>query len=31
MTDAKKYEYKEIKAPRGTRLNTKGWSQEGVI
>jgi len=31
MTDSKKYEYKEIQAPRGTRLNTKGWSQEGAL
>jgi urocanate hydratase len=31
MTDSKKYEYKEIQAPRGTQLNTKGWSQEGAL
>lgn len=31
MTDSIKYEYKEIHAPRGTRLNTKGWSQEGAL
>ena len=31
MTDQKKYEYKEIRAPRGTQLNTKGWSQEGAL
>ncbi len=31
MTDSKKYEYKEIQAPRGPRLNTKGWSQEGAL
>ncbi len=31
MTDSVKYEYKEIHAPRGTRLNTKGWSQEGAL
>jgi urocanate hydratase len=31
VTDSKKYEYKEIQAPRGTRLNTKGWSQEGAL
>ncbi len=24
-------EYKEIKAPRGNKLNTKGWSQEGAL
>jgi len=23
--------YKEIRAPRGTQLNTKGWSQEGAL
>ena len=31
MTDRKKYEYKEIRAPRGHQLNTKGWSQEGAL
>jgi len=31
MTDKKKYEYKEIRAPRGSQLNTKGWSQEGAL
>jgi len=24
-------EYKEVRAPRGTRLNTKGWSQEAAM
>jgi len=24
-------EYKEIRAPRGTKLNTRGWSQEGAL
>ena len=24
-------EYKEIKAPHGNKLNTKGWSQEGAL
>lgn len=24
-------DYKEIKAPRGNKLNTKGWSQEGAL
>lgn len=23
--------YKEVRAPRGTKLNTKGWSQEGAL
>lgn len=31
MAIEEKYEYKEIKAPRGTKLNTKGWSQEGAM
>jgi len=31
MALEKKDEYKEIKAPRGTELNTKGWSQEGAL
>ena len=31
MADQKEYEYKEIRAPRGTRLQTKGWSQEGAL
>ena len=31
MALEKKDEYKEIKAPRGTGLNTKGWSQEGAL
>ena len=31
MTDKRKYEYKEIRAPRGSQLNTKGWSQEGAL
>jgi len=26
-----KYEYKEIRAPRGPQLQTKGWSQEGAL
>jgi urocanate hydratase len=25
------YDYKEIRAPRGTQLQTKGWSQEGAL
>jgi urocanate hydratase len=24
-------EYKEVRAPRGTQLNTKGWAQEGAL
>ena len=24
-------EYKEVKAPRGTQLHTKGWAQEGAL
>ncbi len=24
-------EYKEVRAPRGTQMNTKGWSQEGAL
>ena len=24
-------EYKEIRAPRGTTLNSKGWPQEGAL
>jgi len=31
MALEKKDEYKEIKAPRGTELNAKGWSQEGAL
>jgi len=31
MSIEEKSEYKEIKAPRGTQLNTKGWSQEGAM
>lgn len=31
MATKKKYEYKEIRAPRGTKLQTKGWSQEGAL
>ncbi|MFB0564448.1 MAG: urocanate hydratase [Candidatus Aminicenantaceae bacterium] len=31
MAVEKKYEYKEIRAPRGTQLQTKGWSQEGAL
>jgi urocanate hydratase len=31
MAIEEKSEYKEIKAPRGTQLNTKGWSQEGAM
>ncbi len=25
------YEYKEVRAPRGKQLNTKGWAQEGAL
>ncbi len=31
MAIQKGYEYKEIRAPRGTQLQTKGWSQEGAL
>jgi len=31
MAVEKKYEYQEIKAPRGPQLLTKGWSQEGAL
>lgn len=31
MADQKEYEYKKIRAPRGTQLHTKGWSQEGAL
>ena len=31
MNKKKEYEYKPVKAPRGTALNTKGWSQEGAL
>ena len=31
MEAGKKYEYKEIKAPRGLQLQTKGWSQEAAL
>jgi len=31
MADQKDYEYKEVRAPRGTDLRTKGWSQEGAL
>ncbi|MFQ5721309.1 MAG: urocanate hydratase [Candidatus Aminicenantales bacterium] len=31
MAIEKKYEYQEIRAPRGPRLLTKGWSQEGAL
>ena len=31
MADAKDYEYREVRAPRGTELQTKGWSQEGAL
>lgn len=31
MAVERKYEYQEIRAPRGTRLQTKGWSQEGAL
>jgi urocanate hydratase len=31
MAEAKKHEYKEVRAPRGTELITKGWSQEGAL
>jgi urocanate hydratase len=24
-------EYKEVRAPRGTQMNTKGWAQEGAL
>lgn len=31
MAIEKKYEYQEIRAPRGPQLLTKGWSQEGAL
>lgn len=31
MAAQKNYEYKAVRAPRGTRLQTKGWSQEGAL
>ncbi len=31
MADSKDYEYKEIRAPRGTALQAKGWAQEGAL
>ena len=31
MAVERKYDYKEIRAPRGTKLQTKGWSQEGAL
>ncbi|MFQ6070704.1 MAG: urocanate hydratase [Candidatus Aminicenantales bacterium] len=31
LSEKKKYEYRPVKAPRGTTLNTKGWSQEGAL
>lgn len=31
MAIREEYEYKEVKAPRGTQLQTKGWSQEGAL
>lgn len=31
MAVYKKIEYKEVRAPRGTELQTKGWSQEGAL
>ena len=31
MATETKPEYKEIKAPRGLQLQTKGWSQEGAL
>jgi len=31
MAIQRDYEYKEIRAPRGTQLQTKGWSQEGAL
>jgi urocanate hydratase len=31
MAKQKDYVYKEISAPRGTKLQTKGWSQEGAL
>lgn len=31
MVIQKNYEYKEIRAPQGTQLQTKGWSQEGAL
>jgi len=27
----KEFKYQEIRAPRGTKLNTKGWAQEGAL
>ena len=31
MAIQRDYDYKEIRAPRGTQLQTKGWSQEGAL
>jgi len=31
MREKEKFVYKPVKAPRGSRLNTKGWSQEGAL
>jgi urocanate hydratase len=31
MSTRKDYAYKPVRAPRGTRLRTKGWSQEGAL
>jgi urocanate hydratase len=31
MAIQKDYVYKEIRAPRGTKLQTKGWAQEGAL
>ena len=31
MEKQKSYKYKEIKAPRGNQLQTKGWSQEAAL
>ena len=31
MIDSKNFDYKPVKAPRGSKLHTKGWSQEGAL
>ncbi len=31
MANQKDYEYKEVRAPRGSELQTKGWAQEGAL
>ncbi len=31
MVNKNKYDYREIRAPKGSQLQTKGWSQEGAL